>query len=73
MPIGAVGELIMRGPTIMQGYWNMPNETASSLRDGWLYTGDIARMDEEGYFCIEGRKKDRIICGGRHVYPRAIE
>ena len=50
LPIGAIGELIMRGPTIMQGYWNMPNETATSLRDGWLYTGDIARMDEKGYF-----------------------
>ncbi len=73
LPIGAVGELIMRGPTIMQGYWNMPNETASSLRDGWLYTGDIARMDEEGYFYIEDRKKDLIICGGYNVYPREIE
>ncbi len=73
LPIGAIGELIMRGPTIMQGYWNMPNETASSLRDGWLYTGDIARMDEEGYFYIEDRKKDLIICGGYNVYPREIE
>ena len=73
LPIGAIGELIMRGPTIMQGYWNMPNETASSLRDGWLYTGDIARMDEEGYFYIEDRKKDLIICGGYNVYPREVE
>ncbi len=73
LPIGAIGELVMRGPTIMQGYWNMPNETASSLRDGWLYTGDIARMDEEGYFYIEDRKKDLIICGGYNVYPREIE
>ncbi|WP_374687321.1 long-chain fatty acid--CoA ligase [Promineifilum sp.] len=73
LPIGAVGELIMRGPTIMQGYWNMPNETATTLRDGWLYTGDIARMDEEGYFYIEDRKKDLIICGGYNVYPREVE
>ncbi len=73
LPIGAIGELVMRGPTIMQGYWNMPNETASSLRDGWLYTGDIARMDEEGYFYIEDRKKDLIICGGYNVYPREVE
>jgi long-chain acyl-CoA synthetase len=73
LPIGAVGELIMRGPTIMQGYWNMPNETATALRDGWLYTGDIARMDEEGYFYIEDRKKDLIICGGYNVYPREVE
>ena len=57
----------------MQGYWNMPNETATSLRDGWLYTGDIARMDEKGYFYIEDRKKDLIICGGYNVYPREVE
>ncbi len=63
----------MRGPTIMQGYWNMPNETTNTLRDGWLYTGDIARMDEEGYFYIEDRKKDLIICGGYNVYPREVE
>ncbi len=73
LPIGAVGELVMRGPTIMQDYWNMPNETATTLRDGWLYTGDIARMDEEGYFYIEDRKKDLIICGGYNVYPREVE
>jgi len=73
LPIGGLGELIMRGPTIMAGYWNMPNETAVSLRDGWLYTGDIARMDEQGYFYIEDRKKDLIICGGYNVYPREVE
>lgn len=73
LPIGAIGELVMRGPTIMQGYWNMPDETASALRDGWLYTGDIARMDEEGYFYIEDRKKDLIIAGGYNIYPREVE
>lgn len=73
LPIGAIGELVMRGPTIMQGYWNMPDETANALRDGWLYTGDIARMDEEGYFYIEDRKKDLIIAGGYNIYPREVE
>ncbi|MBP9502658.1 MAG: long-chain fatty acid--CoA ligase [Candidatus Promineofilum sp.] len=73
LPIGGIGELVMRGPTIMAGYWNMPNETANTLRDGWLYTGDIARMDEDGYFYIEDRKKDLIIAGGYNVYPREVE
>ena len=73
LPVGEIGELIMRSPTIMQGYWNMPNETETALRGGWLYTGDIARMDEEGYFYIEDRKKDLIICGGFNVYPREVE
>ncbi len=57
----------------MQGYWNMPEETANTLRDGWLYTGDIARMDEDGYFYIEDRKKDLIIAGGYNIYPREVE
>ncbi|MEZ4517112.1 MAG: long-chain fatty acid--CoA ligase [Chloroflexota bacterium] len=73
MPVGEIGELVMRAPTIMQGYWNMPNESANTLRDGWLYTGDIARMDEDGYFYIEDRKKDMILCGGYNVYPREVE
>ncbi len=73
MPIGEIGELIMRGPTIMRGYWNMPTESANSLRDGWLFTGDIARMDEDGYFYIEDRKKDMIIAGGYNIYPREVE
>jgi long-chain acyl-CoA synthetase len=73
MPVGEIGELVMRSPTIMQGYWNMPNETSNTLKDGWLFTGDIARMDEDGYFYIEDRKKDMILCGGYNVYPREIE
>lgn len=73
MPVGEIGELILSGPTIMQGYWNMPDETKNSLRDGWLYTGDIARMDEDGYFYIEDRKKDMIIAGGYNIYPREVE
>ncbi|PCI24521.1 MAG: long-chain fatty acid--CoA ligase [SAR324 cluster bacterium] len=73
IPVGAVGELIIRGPQVMQGYLNRPEETAETLRDGWLYTGDIARMDEEGYFFIVDRKKDMVICSGFNVYPRDID
>lgn len=73
LPIGGIGELIIKGPNIMEGYWNMPEETEKALRDGWLYTGDIARMDEEGYFYIEDRKKDLIIAGGYNIYPREVE
>ena len=73
MPVGEIGELIMKGPTIMKGYWKMPTETANSMRDGWLYTGDITRMDEDGYFYIEDRKKDMIIAGGYNIYPREVE
>jgi long-chain acyl-CoA synthetase len=73
LPPGEEGELCIRGPQVMKGYWNRPEDTARSLRDGWLYTGDIARMDEEGYFYIVDRKKDMIICGGYNVYPREVE
>ncbi len=73
MPIGEPGELIIRGPQIMKGYWNQPDETAQTLRDGWLYTGDIATMDEDGYFTIVDRKKDMIIAGGYNIYPREVE
>jgi long-chain acyl-CoA synthetase len=70
---GEPGEIIMKGPLIMQGYWNNPQETAGQLRDGWLYTGDIAVQDEDGYFFIVDRKKDMIIAGGFNVYPREID
>ena len=73
LPPGKIGELVVRGPQVMQGYWNRPDETASVLRNGWLYTGDIAYMDEEGYFFIVDRKKDLIITGGYNVYPREID
>lgn len=73
LPVGKIGELVVRGPQVMQGYWNRPDETASVLRNGWLYTGDIAYMDEEGYFFIVDRKKDLIITGGYNVYPREID
>jgi long-chain acyl-CoA synthetase len=73
MPIGEIGELIVSGPQIMKGYWNMPDETAETLRDGWLFTGDIAKLDEEGYVYILDRKKDMIIASGYNIYPRDIE
>jgi long-chain acyl-CoA synthetase len=73
LPPGEEGELCIRGPQVMRGYWNRPEETRKTLRNGWLYTGDIAKMDEEGYFFIVDRKKDMIICGGYNVYPREIE
>lgn len=73
MPVGESGELIIRGPQVMMGYLNKPEETAKTLIDGWLYTGDIAQMDADGYFYIVDRKKDMIISGGLNVYPRDIE
>ncbi|MDJ0915957.1 MAG: long-chain fatty acid--CoA ligase [Desulfobacterales bacterium] len=71
--IGETGELVVKGPQVMKGYRNMPEETAGTLKDGWLHTGDIAKMDTEGYFYIVDRKKDMIISGGYNVYPRDIE
>ncbi len=73
MPVGEEGELIIKSPSVMQGYWQMPTETTNSLRDGWLYSGDIAKMDEEGFFFITDRKKDMIIAGGYNIYPREVE
>ena len=70
---GEVGELIVRGPNVMKGYYKMPEETAAAIRDGWLYTGDLARKDDEGYFYIVDRKKDMILVGGYNVYPREVE
>ncbi|OPA76938.1 long-chain fatty acid--CoA ligase [Paenibacillus selenitireducens] len=73
MPMGDVGELIVRGPQVMKGYWNRPDETAHVLRDGWLYTGDMGTMDEDGFFAIVDRKKDVIIASGFKIYPREID
>ncbi|MFC4770273.1 long-chain-fatty-acid--CoA ligase [Effusibacillus consociatus] len=70
---GQAGELLVRGPQVMKGYWNNEEDTRSALRDGWLYTGDIAMMDEDGYFYIVGRKKEMIITGGFNVYPKEVE
>jgi len=73
VPLGEEGEILIRGPQVMRGYWNRPEETASVLKDGWLHTGDIGRMDEEGYLYIVDRKKDMILSGGFNVYPREID
>lgn len=70
---GQMGELLIKGPSVMPSYWNMAAETGKSLVDGWLYTGDIVEMDEEGYFYIRDRKKDMIIAGGYNIYPREVE
>jgi long-chain acyl-CoA synthetase len=71
--VGEVGELAVRGPQVMLGYWGQPEETANMIRDGWLYTGDMARMDEDGYFYIVDRKKDIVLTGGYSVFPREVE
>lgn len=73
LPVGEIGELVIYGPQVMKGYWNRPDETNEVLKDGWLYTGDIGYMDEDGYFYIVDRKKDMIIAGGFNIYPREIE
>jgi long-chain acyl-CoA synthetase len=71
--LGEPGEIIAKGPQIMLGYWQLPKETASTLKDGWLYTGDIAQMDSDGYFTIVDRKKDMILVSGFNVYPNEVE
>jgi len=73
MPVGDTGELVVKGPQVMKGYWNKPDESAYALRGGWLHTGDIAKMDEEGYFFIVDRIKDMIKTVGENVYPREVE
>lgn len=73
LPIGEVGELCIKGPQVMKGYWNRPEETEQTLRDGWLLTGDMGYMDENGYFFVVDRKKDIIIAGGYNIYPREVE
>jgi long-chain acyl-CoA synthetase len=74
MAVNEIGELCVRGPQVMKGYWNMPTETANALRDGWLHTGDIARMDTDGFFQIVDRKKDMILgASGFNIYPREVE
>ncbi len=71
--LGEVGEIVIRGPNVMKGYWQRPEATAEAILDGWFHTGDLARVDEDGYFYIVDRKKDMIIRGGYNVYPREIE
>jgi len=71
--VGEPGELIIKGPQVMKGYWNRPEDTEKTIKDGWLLTGDIAKMDEDGYFYIMDRKKDMIIASGYNVYPAEVE
>jgi len=73
MPQGEVGELCVKGPQVMKGYWNMPGETAKTIRDGWLYTGDMAWIGKDGFTYIVDRKKDMVIAGGYNIYPREVE
>jgi long-chain acyl-CoA synthetase len=73
LPVGEVGELAIKGPQVMKGYWKMEEETKKVLINGWLLTGDMAKMDEDGYFYIVDRKKDMIIAGGYNIYPREVE
>ncbi|TKD68728.1 fatty acid--CoA ligase family protein [Pseudalkalibacillus hwajinpoensis] len=73
LPVGTVGELAVKGPNVMKGYYKMPEDTAVTIKEGWLFTGDLAKMDEEGYFYIVDRKKDMVIVGGYNVYPREVE
>ncbi|ANU12771.1 Long-chain-fatty-acid--CoA ligase [Planococcus halocryophilus Or1] len=73
IPNGEIGEIAIQGPQVMKGYWNKPEETAATIVDGWLLTGDLGYMDDEGHFFIVDRKKDMIIAGGFNIYPREIE
>jgi long-chain acyl-CoA synthetase len=73
LPVGEVGEVCVRGPNVMRGYWQAPEATAEAIRDGWLFTGDMGRLDEDGYLYIVDRKKDMIIVSGMNVYPREVE
>ena len=72
-PVGEEGEILVKGPNVMQGYWNRPEETASTFFEGWMRTGDLGKMDEDGYFYIVDRVKDLIIAGGFNIYPREVE
>jgi long-chain acyl-CoA synthetase len=73
LPPGSEGEICIKGPQVMQGYWNRPEATAEVLKEGWLLTGDIGREDKDGYFYITDRKKDLILYKGYNVYPRELE
>jgi long-chain acyl-CoA synthetase len=73
LPAGETGEIVIKGPCVMKGYWNKPRETAEAIRNGWLHTGDVGHKDEDGYIYITDRKKDLIIRGGENVYPKEVE
>lgn len=73
LPVGEIGEIAIKGPQVMKGYWNRPEDTAMTFSDGWFLTGDLGYMDENGYFYVVDRKKDMIIAGGFNIYPREVE
>lgn len=73
IPTGEVGEVLVRGETVMQGYWRNPEETAKTIRDGWLFTGDVGSLDFDGFLTLRDRSKDVIISGGSNIYPREVE
>ena len=73
VPVGEPGEICVAGPLLAGGYWNLPDETAETFRDGWMHTGDVAREDEDGFWFIVDRTKDMIVTGGFNVFPREVE
>jgi acyl-CoA synthetase (AMP-forming)/AMP-acid ligase II len=73
VPVGEVGEIVVKGDSVMSGYWNNQAATAKALRDGWLWTGDVGAFDEDGFLTLKDRSKDMIISGGSNIYPREIE
>lgn len=73
LPVGEIGEVVVRSDVCMSGYWSDPEATAKALRDGWLYTGDVGSVSEEGYLTLKDRSKDLIISGGMNIYPCEIE